>query len=286
MPSENAARLWREALERLRRLDTRWDRNDARQDALCTCRDWLAAQRALPRLAGLARLLTPAITRQQFWSVLVPVEREVARCKVTDVDILDTDLPSDQPPAASTLPLIVIADSIRSAFNVGGIFRTAECFGVQEVILCGYTATPEHPQTARAALGTERLVPWRHAEDIRGTVAALQAGGTPCFALETVAGAPDPAAVEWPFPCALILGNERFGLDPALIRACDGTVRIPLFGRKNSLNVVSAFAVAAHVIRARFDSRRASPSVGGGTAKLHVAQDADLEIREADQRDP
>ena len=194
------------------------------------------------------------MTRQQFWSVLVPVEREVARIKITDVDILDADLPADAA-AGAPMPVTAVVDSIRSAFNVGGIFRTAECFGVREVVLCGYSPLPDCPQVAKAALGTERLVAWRYAENIRAVIAELKASGIACLALETVAGAPDIAAFSWTFPCALVLGNERFGLDPEVVAACDGAVRIPLCGRKNSLNVVTAFAVAAHEVRRQFGKK-------------------------------
>ena len=246
--------LWREAWERLRALDAVWDDEPARLAALAAARAWIGEQTALPHLAKLARLLEPDTTRRQLWSALVPAEREVARLRVTDVDILDADLPADAP-TAPTLPLTVVVDSVRSAFNVGGIFRTAECFGVRELVLCGYTPRPDQPQVAKAALGTERLVPWRGVGEIRDAIAQLRAAGTPCCALETVAGAPDAAAFAWPFPCALVLGNERFGLDPEVVAACDGAVRIPLFGRKNSLNVVTAFAVAAFAVRRRFDGR-------------------------------
>lgn len=246
--------LWREALAHLRALDAAWDTAPAaaRSSSLHACRAWMAAQETLPRLAALARLLADGMTRRQLWSVLVPVEREVARCKITDVDILDADLPPGRAAAAPRLPLTVVVDSVRSAFNLGGLFRTAECFGVRELVLCGYTPLPDQPQVARAALGAERHVAWRHVEDIRAALAALQSEGVRCFALETVAGAPDVAAVTWPFPCALVLGNERFGLTPKVVRLCDGAVRIPLFGLKNSLNVVTAFGIAAHVIRSRF----------------------------------
>jgi len=247
-------RLWREALERLRALDAAWADEAARQRELAGCRAWMAEQTVLPHLAKLAKLLDPAMTRRQFWSVLVPVEREVVRIRVTDVDILDADLPADAATGAP-MPLTVMVDSVRSAFNVGGIFRTAECFGVRELVLCGYTPLPDQPQVAKAALGAERLVAWRYAEDVRTALRELKAAGTPCFALETVAGAPDIAAFAWPFPCALVLGNERFGLDPEVVAACDGAVRIPLYGRKNSLNVVTAFAVTAHEVRRCFEGR-------------------------------
>jgi tRNA G18 (ribose-2'-O)-methylase SpoU len=245
--------MWREALERLRALDAAWADEAARLRELAACRAWISEQITLPHLAKLARLLEPGMSRQQFWSVLVPVEREVARVKVTDVEILDADLPAGES-AGKAMPLTVVVDSVRSAFNVGGIFRTAECFGAGELILCGYTPLPDQPQVAKAALGTERLMAWRYAEDVRAVLAELKAAGTPCFALETVAGAPAVAEAAWPFPCALVLGNERFGLDPEVVAACDGAVRIPLCGRKNSLNVVTAFAVAAYEIRKRFDA--------------------------------
>jgi tRNA G18 (ribose-2'-O)-methylase SpoU len=241
---DGEARVWREALERLRGLDRVWDEPSAREREAAACREWLAAQTAVPRLAGLARLLEPHGTRRGFWSVLVPVERAVARCKVTDVDILDADLPEGCAADAPPLPVTVVVDSIRSAFNLGGIFRTAECFGVDGLVLCGYTPPPDQPQAARAALGTERLVAWRHGGTVREAVAGLRAAGTPCVALETVAGAPTVDAFDWPSPCALVVGNERFGLDADVVAACDGVVRIPLAGRKNSLNVVAALAVA------------------------------------------
>jgi tRNA G18 (ribose-2'-O)-methylase SpoU len=245
--------LWKEALQRLRALDATWQDEALRLEQILTCREWLAGKTELPRLAALARLLTPSMTRQQFWSVLVPIEREVAQVKITDIDILDSDLPESTDTAqhryAHQMPLTVVLDSIRSAFNVGGIFRSAECFGVQELVLCGYTPLPNQPQVAKAALGTEQRIPWRYEEDILTSIHRLKTSGITCYALETVAQAPDVADTKWAFPAALILGNERFGLNPEVIAACDAIVRIPLFGRKNSLNVVSAFTIAAYEIR-------------------------------------
>jgi len=247
--------LWKEALLRLRTLDASWRDEPRRAEQLATCRDWIAEQTSLPRLAGLAKLLTPAMTRQQFWSVLVPVEREVAQVKITDIDILDSDLPENPETARQSLtlqmPLTVVLDSIRSAFNVGGIFRTAECFGVKDLILCGYTPLPDQPQVKKAALGTDARLAWRYEEDILAALRELKASGVTCYALETVADAPTIAETAFKCPAALVVGNERFGLNPEVIAACDAVVRIPLFGLKNSLNVVSAFSIAAYEIRRR-----------------------------------
>lgn len=254
--SRQSPEVWKAALERLLRVDALWNDEAARNAGLADCRAWLEEQESVPRLAQLARLIDPSMTRRQFWSVLVPVERENARRKVTDLEILDADLPAEAV-AETVMPLTVVVDSLRSAFNVGGILRTAECFGAAEVVLCGYTALPGQAQVDRAALGADKLVAWRYAEDIRGVIRELRQAGTLCLALETVAGAPEIAAYEWRFPCALVLGNERFGVDPEVVAMCDSAVRIKMYGRKNSLNVVTAFALAAREARARFSLKGA-----------------------------
>lgn len=247
--------VWKEALERLERVELVWHDQAARQAGIASCRQWFATQERHPRLVKLARLLEPDICRSQFWCVLVPVEREVARRKITDMEILDADLPRETP-LAPHMPLTVVVDSVRSAFNMGGIFRNAECFRVSEVVLCGYTPLPDQPRLRKSALGTEQLVAWRHAEQARQVILELQAAGVVCLALETVKGAEDVDDFVWPFPCALVLGNERFGIDPALIALCDHKVCITLHGRKNSLNVATALALAARAARVQFDRGR------------------------------
>ena len=261
MPDEaTAARAWRQALKRLLAIEACWDDLAARRRALLECRHWLEAQTAVPRLCQLARLVDPEADRARLTSVLVPVEREVARRRVTDVQILDRDAPAEQPPAAR-MPLVLVADSLRSAFNIGGLFRTAECFGAEALWLCGYSATPEHPHVTEAALGADQLVPWRSAARAAGALAELRRSGRCVVALETVAGATGLTAFQWSFPCALLLGNERFGLDAELVAQADACVRIPVFGRKNSLNVVSAAAIALHAARCAWEA--AAPQGGG-----------------------
>ena len=256
MTPKEEQELWKEALERLRELDRGWPRDGeadvAHEEKLAQCRAWVAEQ-PLPRLAALAHQLTPGVSRRKFWCALVPVERSVARCKITDTEILSDDLSEDVPLASAPLPVTVVLDSLRSAFNVGGIFRTAECFGVARLVLCGYTPLPSQPQVAKAALGTEKNVFWREGGETADELRALRADGIPCYALETVEGAPSLEESRIPFPCALVLGNERFGLEAELLELCDGVVRIPLYGRKNSLNVGSAFAIAVQTLRRKFD---------------------------------
>lgn len=249
------SRAWQVALQQAQAIEAAWDDPVARQRAILACRNWLAQQDHLPHLHKLAALLDPAMERRQLGAVLAPIERTAARRRVTDVEILESDAPAVLV-AAAPMPLTVVVDCMRSAFNLGGIFRTAECLGVARVWVCGYTAEPLQPQVAQAAMGTERLVPWQVWQRVGDALEALHAEGVARVALETVREAPAPEAYPWTFPCALVLGNERFGLDADTLRQVDGVVRIPVYGRKNSLNVVSAFAVGGYAVRRAWNARK------------------------------
>ncbi len=242
-PSDET-RAWHLAAEQVRRVEAVWDNPAKRLREILACKRWMERQDHLPRLVRLAALLDPEMDRKRFWSVLVPVERASGRTRVTDVDILDRDPPAGAARAAR-MPLTVVADNIRSAFNLGGLFRTAECLGAEAVWLCGYSADPGHPHVAAAAMGTVAAVPWRSFERVGPALEALRRAGVWIVALETVAQAPPIGSLVWRFPCAVVLGNERFGLDPETVKACDTAARIPSYGVKNSLNVVNALAICA-----------------------------------------
>merc|ERR1712032_719178 len=119
-----------------------------------------------------------------------------------------------------------------------------------KLYLCGYTATPdEHKgQTGRAAMGADANVPWTSEKKTCDAVKSLLDAGVPVFALETVADAVSVHEFKFPSPCALLLGNERHGIEADLLALCTGTVRIPCVGIKNSLNVGVAFAVCAYEV--------------------------------------
>ena len=204
------------------------------------------------RLLSLAHLLQPGATARSIQAALVPLERVDKRAKVTDAEmgIRSTDAPSRTPdPVRAEKPFTAVADNIRSAFNAGGIFRTADFFGVSRIILSGYTPGPDNPQVKKTALGADESTPWSRILDVRDAIDALRAEGCAVYALETAEGAHDISSFTPRFPCALLLGNERFGLDPDVIARADAILEIPSRGMKNSLNVVSAFSVAAAFIR-------------------------------------
>lgn len=201
------------------------------------------------RILKLAHLLQPGTTQRSIQAALVPLERVDTRSKVTDAEIMgirDTDTATEP---IDRVAMAVVADNIRSTFNTGGIFRTADFFGADKIFLCGYTPTPENAQVKKTALGADLTVPWESVPDIRIAIDRLRAEGRKIYALETVDTAKDISAFTPEFPCAMLLGNERFGLDPDVIALADEVLEIRSHGIKNSLNVVSAFSVAAAFFR-------------------------------------
>ena len=199
------------------------------------------------RLLALAHLLQPGASERSVQAALVPLERVDRRAKVTDAEMgIRT---TDARPSADRAPFVVVADNVRSAFNAGGIFRTADFFGAERLVLCGYTPSPESPQVRKTALGADETVPWERVADVRDAIDALRAEGRRIYALETVDGATDIARAEVKFPCALLLGNERFGRAPDVVAMADEVLEIRSHGMKNSLNVVSALAVAGAFLR-------------------------------------
>jgi tRNA G18 (ribose-2'-O)-methylase SpoU len=142
----------------------------------------------------------------------------------------------------------VLVDNVRSLYNVGAIFRTADGAGIRRLHLCGITPTPENPKLAKTALGAEESVAWRYWPNALEAAQALQADGAYLMALERT-----PAALllqsAQPTPkTLLIVGNEVAGVDPAILDLADVCIAIPMAGRKRSLNVATAFGIAAYVI--------------------------------------
>ena len=140
-------------------------------------------------------------------------------------------------------PIHLILDNLRSAFNVGSIFRTADTARLAEVITCGYTAHPPHDKLDKTALGVLQFVPTRHFDSTLDAVSSLRHADIPVFALETTSNSSAYTEVSYPKPLGLVLGNEALGVAKEVLEQCDRIIEIPLFGFKNSLNVAAAAAV-------------------------------------------
>lgn len=247
-------RAWALAYAKVKRADAVWGDLKKRSRALDEAKRFLALQQVHPRLARLSRLVHVSMDRRDLWSVLVPLERVASRTRITDADFL-TDC-RDKTEQKPLMPATVVLDSLRSALNTGGILRICECFGFEETVLCGYTADITHPRVQRSAMGAERLVRCTREADICTTIRRLQGEGKRVVALETRPTATHVDDYIFEFPGAIVLGNERFGVMPSALALCDGVVSIPMFGRKNSLNVGSAFAICAQRARVCFEALR------------------------------
>lgn len=148
------------------------------------------------------------------------------------------------------IPIIVVLDSIRSALNVGSIFRTSDAFCIQEIMLCGFTATPPHKEINKTAIGATESVKWTYIENIIEVVNHLKSNGFTLIGIEqTDKSIPlQKFQIDSNFKYALFLGNEVDGLSEELMPFLDFSIEIPQYGTKHSLNV----AVCAGIVLYEF----------------------------------
>lgn len=145
-----------------------------------------------------------------------------------------------------------LLDNIRSVFNVGAMFRTADGAGLRRLHLCGITATPEHPKVAKTALGAEHTTPWSRYTNALDAAYGLKEQGAELWAIERREDsrnlfAAKPRVAQRPI--VFVVGNELAGIDPRLLALCDAVWHIPMAGTKESLNVAIAFGIAAYFLR-------------------------------------
>jgi len=134
-------------------------------------------------------------------------------------------------------PLIAVLDNVRSQHNIGAVFRTADAFRLAGVWLCGICCTPPNDEIHKTALGAEETVDWRYVEDTREAVRMLHEQGWKVYAVEQTTNSITPDRIELDGPTAVVFGHEVFGVQQDVIDRCDGTIEIPQYGTKHSLNV-------------------------------------------------
>lgn len=136
------------------------------------------------------------------------------------------------------IPVVLVLDNVRSALNVGSIFRTSDAFRIAHIYLCGITAVPPHKEIAKTALGATESVNWTHHHLTLEVIIELKEKGFKVFALEQVRGSISLSDFEaGNDPVAIVLGHEMDGVDQAVIDHCDGCIEINQEGTKHSLNV-------------------------------------------------
>ena len=203
------------------------------------------AQSEDPHVARLSRIadhLHPEMTQRHLANFILPIERMLNK-NLRDDQFLVTSHDKTRAKQA-TVPLVIVIDNMRSAFNVGSILRTAECLQVQEVILTGYTPTPDQENVQKTAMGTDSLVKWSFEPEITDCLQHLKDQGFQIMALETSQKAESLYSDFAKKPTAFVIGNERWGLDINVLALADKVIEIPCRGEKNSLNAGVAMAIA------------------------------------------
>jgi len=158
------------------------------------------------------------------------------------------EIPRPSPAELSELsrhPIRVILNNIRSVYNVGSIFRTADAARIEHIYVTGYTATPDHRSVHKTALGAQDMVPWSYVKEPFEAIHACRADNFIIAALEITDTPTDTRqlTVEH-FPLCMIVGNEVSGVDDTLVDRSDLALEIPQFGAKQSLNASVAFGIA------------------------------------------
>ena len=144
------------------------------------------------------------------------------------------------------IPLTVVLDNVRSLNNIGSIFRTSDAFAVEQIFLCGITATPPSPEIHKTALGAEDSVKWTYFKNTVDAVAHLKCEGYTVCALEQVEGSVslEEYALDRTHKYAFIAGTEVDGVAQDVVNQCDVSLEIPQIGTKHSLNVAVSTALA------------------------------------------
>ncbi len=183
---------------------------------------------------------------------------------------------ADEALRAARMPVVFVLENVRSGNNVGAVLRSADAFGVAEVVMTGITPTPPHREILKASLGAEASVEWRYEPSAMMCLDAFRQNGSAVYALEqttesvslaTLGFGESESETEVPTeqspptngptrrqPIVIVLGNEVRGVSPEVLSVVDGAVEIPQHGTKHSLNVSVAAGIVAYALRLQWDA--------------------------------
>jgi tRNA G18 (ribose-2'-O)-methylase SpoU len=242
--------LWRAG----KQIEDHWTKEEQRKDALGYIYENLKTLKTheeaqVSKLADELYQSFPAdkISLQNW---LMTLER-IAKKDLRDSDFLVSTIDEFDKLDIEKVPVQVVLDNLRSSFNVGSLFRTAEALGIDMIHLCGYTPTPENSKTAKSALGTDQWVKWKYWPSTAECLDSLKNEGHTLYAFETESSAITLKEITPAKKSVIILGNERYGLSSPILKRADQLVKINLNGKKNSLNVGICGAIALHDFTAK-----------------------------------
>jgi len=168
--------------------------------------------------------------------------------------------------AADKLPVVIVLDNVRSALNVGSVFRTADAFLVKKIYLCGITAAPPHKDILKTALGATSTVAWEYAESTSGLLGELKKEGYRIFAVEQAVESISLVQFN-PFnsgdsPVAIVFGHEIDGVSDKALDLCHGCIEVPQYGTKHSLNIAVCAGIVIWDIFMKYKSKSIASEPG------------------------
>jgi len=158
---------------------------------------------------------------------------------------------------ADKIPIVVVLENIRSGYNVGSVFRTADAFLLKAICICGYTAHPPHKEIKKTALGAEDTVEWKYYKKTTEAIDELKNEGYKIYAIEQALSSHLLQQIKFKKEekIAVIFGNEVTGVEQSTIELTDGCIEIPQLGMKHSLNIATAAGVVLwELVRSRISN--------------------------------
>jgi 23S rRNA (guanosine2251-2'-O)-methyltransferase len=145
-------------------------------------------------------------------------------------------------------PIYIVLDNLRSAYNVGAIFRTCDAFVVKKLFLCGITAHPPHLKLKKTAMSSDEFVPWEYGRETIEVVSGLQSQGVRVYSCERTEKSTSLNDIKIQYPCGLVFGNEAEGVSGKVLEVSDEIIEIPMGGIKNSLNVATTVGIVLYTV--------------------------------------
>lgn len=159
-------------------------------------------------------------------------------------------------------PIYAILENIRSLYNVGAIFRTSDGASVKKLFLCGITPCPPRPEISKTALSAEESVKWEYEEEATSVISDLKKKGVSIIGVEITPDAENYFDADISFPACFVFGHETLGVSKEVLSLCDKKVFVPMYGKKESLNVEAAFStviyemVRKHLNKKKHDNKK------------------------------
>lgn len=178
--------------------------------------------------------------------------------KLTPEEILKTKKTVEEIRLLPRTPIVAILDNIRSLYNVGAMFRTSDGLMLEKIYLCGMTGIPPRREIEKTSLGANETVPWEYKKKAVEAVRGLKEKGYQIIALELTDPPIHYAKTDFKFPAALVVGHEINGVSDEVMEEVDLSISIPMLGRANSLNVATAYGIAAYQMLYKYQQNASS----------------------------